>query len=58
MYEFMLPEGAESAVREIREFVRDEVPPEALRALDRDAMHPDATEKVYAEEDQEKTMMR
>jgi len=39
MYEFMIPEEARSMVREIREFVRDEVSPENLRALDRDEHH-------------------
>lgn len=39
MYDFMLSEEAKSTVREIREFVRDEVPPECLRALDRDEIH-------------------
>jgi len=36
MYDFMVPEEAREVVREIREFVRDEVPPEYLRAMDRD----------------------
>ena len=36
MYDFMLSEEAKSTVREVREFVRDEVPPEYLRAMDRD----------------------
>lgn len=39
MYEFMLSEEAKSTVREIREFVRDEVPSEHLRAMDRDESH-------------------
>ena len=39
MYEFMIPEEAKSTIREIREFVRDEVSPENLRALDRDEYH-------------------
>lgn len=36
MYDFMLSEEGKSTVREIREFVRDEVPSEYLRAMDRD----------------------
>jgi alkylation response protein AidB-like acyl-CoA dehydrogenase len=35
MYDFMLSEEGKSTVREIREFVRDEVPSEYLRAMDR-----------------------
>lgn len=39
MYDFMISDEAKSTVREIREFVRDEVPSEHLRALDRDESH-------------------
>jgi len=36
MYDFMISEEAKAMVRDVREFVRDEVPPEYIRAMDRD----------------------
>jgi acyl-CoA dehydrogenase len=36
MYEFMLTEDAKTTVREVRDFIRDGVSPEYIRAMDRD----------------------
>jgi len=36
MYDFMLPEEAKTIVREVRDFIRDAVSPEYIRAMDRD----------------------
>lgn len=36
MYEFMLTEEAKTTVREVRDFIRDAVSPEYIRAMDRD----------------------
>jgi len=36
MYDFMLNQQAQAVVREVRDFVRTEVSPETLRAMDRD----------------------
>jgi len=36
MYDFMLTDEARTTVREVRDFIRDAVPPEYIRAMDRD----------------------
>jgi acyl-CoA dehydrogenase len=36
MYDFMLREEGKAVVREVRDFVRNEVSPEYIRAMDRD----------------------
>ena len=36
MYDFMLTEEAKTTVREVRDFIRDAVSPEYIRAMDRD----------------------
>src|SRR4030067_854455 len=36
MYDFMLTEEAKATVREVRDFIRDAVSPEYIRAMDRD----------------------
>ena len=39
MYDFMLTEEAKAIVREVRDFVRNEVSPEYIRAMDCDEIH-------------------
>jgi len=39
MYDFMLTDEAKTAVREVRDFIRDEVSPETIRAMDREEIH-------------------
>jgi alkylation response protein AidB-like acyl-CoA dehydrogenase len=39
MYDFMLTEEAKATVREVRDFIRDAVSPEYIRAMDRDEIH-------------------